>query len=38
MERRYYKPKLYNDNFQNFKVYGIPKAQLIIAKMQTKKY
>lgn len=27
----YYKPKLYNDHFQNFKVYGIPKAQLIIA-------
>ena len=23
--------KLYNDHFQNFKVYGIPKAQLIIA-------
>lgn len=27
----YYTPKLYNDHFQNFKVYGIPKAQLIIA-------
>ena len=23
--------ELFNDNFQNFKVYGIPKAQLIIA-------
>ena len=23
--------ELYNDHFQNFKVYGIPKAQLIIA-------
>jgi site-specific DNA-methyltransferase (adenine-specific) len=27
----FYKPKLFNDHFQNFKVYGIPKAQLIIA-------
>lgn len=27
----FYTPKLYNDHFQNFKVYGIPKAQLIIA-------
>ena len=26
-----YKPNLFNDHFQNFKVYGIPKAQLIIA-------
>lgn len=25
------KVKLFNDNYQNFKVYGIPKAQLIIA-------
>ena len=25
------KIKLYNDNFQNYKVYGIPKAQLVIA-------
>jgi len=24
-------PKLINDHFQNYKVYGIPKAQLIIA-------
>lgn len=23
--------KLFNDNFQNFKRYGIPKAQLVIA-------
>ena len=23
--------ELYNDHFQNYKVYGIPKAQLIIA-------
>ena len=23
--------KLFNDHFQNYKVYGIPKAQLIIA-------
>ena len=28
---RYYKPKLINDHFQNYKPYGIPKAQLIIA-------
>jgi site-specific DNA-methyltransferase (adenine-specific) len=26
-----YEPKLYNDHFQNFKRYNIPKAQLIIA-------
>jgi site-specific DNA-methyltransferase (adenine-specific) len=26
-------PQLYNDNFQNYKVYGIPKAQLVIADM-----
>ena len=25
------KPVLYNDHFQNYKVYGIPKAQLVIA-------
>lgn len=25
------KPKLFNDHFQNFRSYGIPKAQLIIA-------
>ena len=25
------KCELYNDNFQNFKRYGIPKAQLVIA-------
>ena len=25
------KVKLFNDNFQNYKVYGIPKAQLVIA-------
>lgn len=25
------KTELYNDNFQNFKRYGIPKAQLVIA-------
>ena len=23
--------ELYNDHFQNYKVYGIPKAQLVIA-------
>jgi site-specific DNA-methyltransferase (adenine-specific) len=27
----FYKPRLINDHFQNYKVYGIPKAQLIIA-------
>lgn len=27
----FYKPELYHDHFQNFKSYGIPKAQLIIA-------
>jgi site-specific DNA-methyltransferase (adenine-specific) len=26
-----YKPKLYNDHFQNYKKNNIPKAQLIIA-------
>ena len=25
------KIRLYNDNFQNYKRYGIPKAQLVIA-------
>lgn len=25
------KPKLFHDNFQNYKRYGIPKAQLVIA-------
>lgn len=25
------KVELFNDNFQNFKQYGIPKAQLVIA-------
>lgn len=25
------KPNLYNDHFQNFKRYNIPKAQLVIA-------
>lgn len=25
------KTELYNDHFQNFKRYGIPKAQLVIA-------
>ena len=25
------KTELFNDNFQNFKRYGIPKAQLVIA-------
>lgn len=27
----YYMPKLFNDHFQNFKRYNVPKAQLIIA-------
>lgn len=27
------KCELFNDNFENFKRYGIPKAQLIIAGM-----
>lgn len=30
-EHNNYKPKLFNDHFQNYKVYGIPKAQLVIA-------
>jgi len=29
--KSFYEPKLYNDHFQNYKVYGIPKAQLVIA-------
>lgn len=29
--KRKIKCELYNDNFQNFKKYGIPKAQLVIA-------
>lgn len=29
--KNFYEPKLYNDHFQNYKVYGIPKAQLVIA-------
>lgn len=28
---KHIKPKLFNDHFQNFRSYGIPKAQLIIA-------
>lgn len=31
MERKTVKCELYNDNFQNFKRYGIPKAQFVIA-------
>lgn len=31
MENRKIKTELYNDHFQNFKRYGIPKAQLVIA-------
>lgn len=31
MKMRKIKCELYNDNFQNFKRYGIPKAQLVIA-------
>lgn len=27
----FYTPKLFNDHFQNYKRYGVPKAQLIIA-------
>lgn len=30
-EKKYYEPVLINDHFQNYKVYGIPKAQLLIA-------
>lgn len=29
--KNFYRPELYHDHFQNFKSYGIPKAQLIIA-------
>lgn len=29
--KRFFKPKLINDHFQNFKVYSIPRAQLVIA-------
>lgn len=31
VQNKNYKPKLFNDHFQNYKVYGIPKAQLVIA-------
>lgn len=31
MNNKKTKIELYNDNFQNFKRYGIPKAQLVIA-------
>lgn len=31
MEQRRIRTELYNDNFQNFKRYNIPKAQLVIA-------
>jgi site-specific DNA-methyltransferase (adenine-specific) len=27
----FFQPKLFNDHFQNFKSYGVPKAQLVIA-------
>jgi site-specific DNA-methyltransferase (adenine-specific) len=30
-KKEFYEPKLFNDHFQNYKVYGIPKAQLVIA-------
>ncbi len=30
-KKTFFEPKLFNDHFQNFKVYGIPKAQLIVA-------
>ena len=30
--KRKIKTELYNDHFQNFKKYGIPKAQLVIAE------
>lgn len=29
--KTFYEPQIFNDHFQNFKAYGIPKAQLIIA-------
>jgi site-specific DNA-methyltransferase (adenine-specific) len=31
MKKEVFKPRLFNDHFQNYKTYGIPKAQLIIA-------
>ena len=31
------KIKLFNDNFQNYKRYGIPKAQLVIADNRKEK-
>lgn len=31
MDMKYNEAKLYNDNYQNFKKYNIPKAQLVIA-------
>jgi len=31
MKKEIFKPRLFNDHFQNYKTYGIPKAQLIIA-------
>lgn len=31
------KTELFNDNFQNFKRYGIPKAQLVIADINNLK-
>ena len=33
-KRRALKAELYRDNFQNSKVYNIPRAQLIIADMK----
>lgn len=30
-KKEFFEPKLFNDHFQNFKPYGIPSAQLIIA-------
>ena len=29
--KEFYEPQLYHDHFQNFKVYNIPRAQLVIA-------
>lgn len=31
IKEKEYKPNLYNDHFQNYKRYNVPKAQLIIA-------
>ena len=31
MDNKKIKTELYNDNFQNYKRYNIPKAQLVIA-------